>query len=234
LKKRYKTNRPKITLYNVISSLNFDGFEKMVEFAFKSRADAINFTPTDIVPGLTDSLMLNETQRVWLVKKAENIWNKVHVWEKKHNHKIEFQEYENFLRRIRSNETETGIYDRSIIGKIPCYAGFTFLRILATGEVNSCLKSGRIPIGNIKYQSIKEIWISKKQQEFRKHTLNYDLNDSFFRNIGNTTQKGNGCLCCCDNLGWNVLFHREINKFSLIKNKKCPRKYKLYLIGIIK
>jgi len=217
LKKKFKTNKPKITIYNVISNKNYDNFEKMIEFAFKVKADAINFTPTDIVPRLTDSLMLNHTQREGFIGKAENILDKVNIWQKQYNHKIEFQEYEQFLRRIGSHETEMGIYDRSIIGKIPCYAGFNFLRILANGEVNSCLKSGRIPIGNIYNKSIKEIWVSEKQNIFRKNTIDYDINNPFFTNIGNTTQRGNGCLYCCDNLGWNLIFHREIIKLNPLK-----------------
>lgn len=207
-----KRTKPKVTLYHVISSHNYDDFDNMVEFAFRVKADAVNFTPTDIVPGFTDSLMLKKTQNKRLQKNVKDIWPKIREWEKSYNHKIEFQDYELFLARISSDGSEKGLYDKSMIGKIPCYAGFNFLRILATGEVNSCLKSSRIPIGNIHNESIKKIWLSREQKIFRKHTLDYDIDDPFFHKIGNTTQKGNGCLYCCDNLGWNTIFHKEVVK----------------------
>lgn len=210
---RIKNDLPKVTIYNVISTQNYDDFDNMVEFAFKVKADAVNFTPTDVVPGFTDSLMLDKKQAIRLKKDVEKIWDKINLWEKKYKHKIEFQDYELFLKRISSENADKGIYDREVIGKIPCYAGFSFLRVLATGEVNSCLKSGRIPIGNIHKGSIKNIWKSKEQNRFRKHTLNYKIDDPFFHNIGNTTQKGNGCLYCCDNIGWNTIFHKEVVKF---------------------
>ncbi|AJF61822.1 TPA: radical SAM protein [Candidatus Woesearchaeota archaeon] len=218
LKKKYRTDKPKLTLYHVISTENYYDFENMVELAFKVRADAVEFTPTDIVPGMTDSLMLNEEQRNLLAGKMRNIRPKIHAWEKQYGHKIIFKQPEQFLRRLEG-ETEKGIYDKSIIGKIPCYAGFNFLRILATGEVNSCLKSGRIPVGNIYEKSIKKIWSGKKQCTFRKHTIDYDVKDPYFNNIGNTTQTGNGCLYCCDNLGWNLIFHREIEKMTPLQKK---------------
>jgi MoaA/NifB/PqqE/SkfB family radical SAM enzyme len=217
LKKRAGKSRPKITLYNVLSTKNYGDFNSMVELAFKTKADAINFTPTDIVPGYTDSLMLSDSQRNELKKDVLCIWDKIRGWEMKYKHKVEFRDYEIFMSRISSKETESGIYDRQIIGKIPCYAGFSFLRVIANGEVNSCLKSGRIPIGNIYGDSIKKLWLSQKQNDFRCHTLNYDVNDPFFKNIGNTTQKGNGCLYCCDNLGWNKIFHEEVRKTNLFE-----------------
>jgi MoaA/NifB/PqqE/SkfB family radical SAM enzyme len=214
LKKKFRKNKPKITLYNVISSYNYEDFEKMVEFAFRVKADAVNFTPADIVPGLTDSLMLNKKKRDILIEDVKNIWDKTKGWERQYDHNIEFKDYELFLRRLEVKNIKKGHYDKTIIGKIPCYAGFNFLRILANGDVNSCLKSGRIPVGNIYKDNIKYIWMNQKQKQFRKHTLNYDINDPFFKNIGNTTQKGNGCLYSCDNIGWNLLFHQKIKKIS--------------------
>jgi MoaA/NifB/PqqE/SkfB family radical SAM enzyme len=196
----------------VISSLNFDDFENMVEFAFRVKADGIDFTPTDIVPGKTDSLMLDSVQREWLHKAVKGIWPKFYSWEKKYRHKIIFRNYMQFLRRLESSGTESGIYDKDIIGKIPCYAGYSFLRIQADGNVNSCLKSGRIPVGNIYRSGIRNIWMDEKQEEFREHTLDYDIDDPYFKNIGNTTQSGSGCLYCCDNLGTNLVFHDMIKK----------------------
>ena len=219
LKQKYRTNKPTLFIYDVISTLNYDDFENMVEFAFRVKVTGIDFTPTDIVPGKTDVLMLNKEQREWLADKVRNIWPKFHYWERKYNHKIEFRNYDQFLRRLQGN-TEKGVYDQSIIGTIPCYAGWTFLRILGDGNVNSCLKSIRIPIGNIYEKSIKEIWMGSRQCTFRKHTIDYDVKDPYFRNIGNMWQREeNGCLLCCDNLGLNLATHGGLQKLGPVKRK---------------
>lgn len=215
-KKYLGKDKPTLHIYNVISTLNYDDFENMIEFAFRCKVTGVDFTPTDIVPGKTDSLMLDKKQRESLALQVKNIWPKFYEWEKKYEHKLIIKNYDQFLRRLSSDETEKGVYDKSIIGTIPCYAGYTFLRILADGSVNSCLKSIRIPIGNIYDKSIKEIWHSKKQCKFRKHTLDYDINDPFFNDIGNMFQKGNGCLLCCDNLGLNLAIHGEMEKVPKI------------------
>ena len=154
VKKKNNSKKPELTLYNVISTKNNDDFYNMVEFAFKVKADAIEFTPTDIVPGLTDELMLTKEMREQLAFEVSNVWPRIHELEEKYGHKVAFKGYDLFLTRLKSDEAQKGIYDKSMIGKMPCYAGFSFLRILATGEVNSCLKSGRIPIGNI-YENLE-------------------------------------------------------------------------------
>lgn len=220
LKKKYKTNKPTVHIYNVISSYNYTDFENMVEFAFKTKVNGIDFTPTDIVPGKTDKLMLSKKQSKELSEKIINIWPKIREWEKKYNHRIEFKNYHQFLRRTNSEEIEKGQYDQSIIGTIPCYAGWTFLRILADGTVVPCLKAIRIPIGNINEQSIKKIWFSKDLVEFRKHTINYNLKDPYFRKIGNEYQKvENGCVLCCDNLGLNLLVQGELDKLGQFRKR---------------
>ena len=72
-------------------------------------------------------------------------------------------------------------------------------------------------VGNIYENTIKKIWQNKKQKEFRRHTLNYKLDNPYFQNIGNEHQKGNGCLLCCDNLGINMAVHGELSKLNTIK-----------------
>ncbi len=219
IKKKYKTIRPVIHIYNVISTKNYWDFDNMIETAFITKVNGVDFTPTDVVPGRTDQLMLNREQADWLAEKIESSDILIEKLEKKYNHKIEFRSRDHFLRRIQNLGIEKGIYDTTIIGKQPCYAGWTFLRILGDGNVNSCLKSVRIPIGNIYEDSIKNIWMNKKQKEFRKHTIDYNTDNLYFKNMGNEHQKGNGCMMLCDNLGLNLAVHRKISKFSKLEKK---------------
>ncbi|MBN2367581.1 radical SAM protein [Candidatus Woesearchaeota archaeon] len=219
LKKRYKKKRPVIHLYNVISTKNYQDFDNMVETAFRTGVNGIDFTPTDVIPGRTDSLMLNRDQANWLANKVEKADALLERLEEKYARKIEFRSRPQFSRRLRNMGIEHGEYDTAVIGKQPCYAGWTFLRILANGNVNSCLKSVRIPIGNIYDDQIKEIWMNKKQQEFRKHTLDYDPKNPYFENMGNEHQKGNGCMLLCDNLGLNLAVHKRLSRFSKAEKK---------------
>lgn len=212
-KKRLGTSKPTLRIYNVISSLNWDDFDNMLEFAHRVKADGIDFTPTDIIPGKTDSLMLDQNQTGQLADKLKRIRPQLANLERKYSHRIYFHNYDQFLRRLESTNTQNGVYDESIIGTMPCYAGWTFLRILADGNVNSCLKTVRMPIGNIFEDSIKNIWKNAKQSEFRKHAIDYDVNDPYFFNMGNSHQKNtNGCLLCCDNLGLNLLIDGKLKK----------------------
>ncbi|MFH2020499.1 MAG: radical SAM protein [archaeon] len=213
-KKKKMTAMPNIQIYNVISTLNYDDFENMIEFAFQVKANGIDFTPTDIVPGKTDTLMLDEKQRLWLLDKIRKIPKKIQYWEKYYRHRLTNMKLGSLARRMESDETEKGKYDKNIIGTFPCYAGFTFLRILADGSVNSCLKSQNIEIGNIYHNSIKTIWNSAKQEEFRNHTINYRVDNPYFNQIGNRYQSGNGCLLCCDNIEFNHLVHKKIRKLG--------------------
>jgi MoaA/NifB/PqqE/SkfB family radical SAM enzyme len=219
LKKKFNKKKPIIHIYNVISTKNYWDFENMLKTAYKTKVNGIDFTPTDVIPGKTDSLMLSREQADWLIDKVKNCKKLMDKFELEYNHKIEFRGKDHFIRRLSNLHQDKGEYDSNIIGKIPCYAGWTFLRILADGNVNSCLKSVRIPIGNIYENSIKNIWKNKNQQEFRKHTLNYNVKNPYFENIGNEHQKGNGCLLCCDNLGINMAVHGELSKLGPMKKK---------------
>jgi len=71
IKKREGKRKPVVHLYHVISTRNYWDFDNMIELSYKVGADGTDFTPTDIVPGKTDSLMLSREQADWLIKKVE-------------------------------------------------------------------------------------------------------------------------------------------------------------------
>jgi radical SAM protein with 4Fe4S-binding SPASM domain len=65
-RRRTGCNRPRVKIYNVISALNHDEIDKMIDVAREMGADLIEFTPIDIVKGRTDELELSEaaTRRI--------------------------------------------------------------------------------------------------------------------------------------------------------------------------
>jgi len=108
---------------------------------------------------------------------------------------------EQFLRRVSNEKSNEGKYDSNIVDTIPCYAGWTFARIMANGDILSCLKSHLMPIGNIYKQSFKKSWYSKKQRLFREKSR-CKKSDPYFSKIK--------CYKSCDNLGTNLSIHGKI------------------------
>ena len=125
--------------------------------------------------------------------------------------------FEEFMRRISTEDTLAGNYDKNVIDSIPCYVGWFFVRILPDGNVNSCLKSHRIPIGNIYEQGFQDIWISEKQQEFRRKAKVYKKDDPYFASIGNDPSITVGCYKSCDNLGHNQYVNSRLVSLGLRK-----------------
>jgi len=204
-----KRGAPYTKIYHVISSRNYYDFHKMLNFAVETGSDSVEFTMVDIVEGKTDSLLLNQEQLEHLRRDAHELWKRYQTTDLKK--KIVLFRYEEFLRRIKDDEdVKTGNYDKNIIKKLPCTIGWTFSRINADGDVNGCLKSHRIPVGNIYQNKFTEIWTGKKQEEFRKHTLAMKEGDPFFRMIGNDPTVEMGCYKSCDDIGRNQSMQRKI------------------------
>lgn len=220
LKDKKGTNKPRLGSYNVITKHNAHEVDKMLKLAYKIKLDDIDFIPVDTVPDRTDSLTPTNKQREDMAQKFKKFPEIIPLLERKHNHHVMFKNYEQFLRRIENTDAKNGNYDTNILDSLPsCYAGWTFARVLATGDVNSCLKSFKIPVGNIHKNTFAEIWFGAKEEEFRKHTIDYDKTNPYFKKIGNDrATDGQGCYKCCDNLGFNLLVHEKIS--NLGKSKK--------------
>jgi MoaA/NifB/PqqE/SkfB family radical SAM enzyme len=202
----------------VINSYNYHEIDQMLEYAFFHRMNDVHFTPVDIIPDRTESLALAADQRDALLRKLSRFPKVAKALEKKYNHCAHIIHLDNFIKRIENKGADTGDYDTELLdGLSSCYAGWAFARVLATGDVNSCLKSFKIPIGNIHKKSFKQIWLGEKQKQFRQHTRHYDPFDRFFLNMGNDRSTDNqGCIKCCDNLGLNMSIQEKMSKLSPI------------------
>lgn len=216
LKERSKVIKPRLGMYNVISSYNYHEIAQMIEFAFMHKMDDITLTPVDIIEGRTESLMLKNEHRIEIRKAIAKIPCLIMRLEKIYKHRLLFENLETFAERIDCEEAGIGNYDTYLLKKLPsCYAGWSFSRILANGDVNSCLKSFKIPVGNIFQSSYHDIWFGKKQQEFRSHTIRYHEGDPYFESIGSDRfATGQGCIKCCDNLVLNYSLYNRIMALS--------------------
>lgn len=194
-----KESVPYIKVYNVISNLNFFEIREMIRFAEQVKADSVECTIIDTIPDRTDSLLLNTEQRQWLYKECLRIaeLNAANTDPKK----LHLFKFDQFMRRISGEHTTTGDHDAHHIDTMPCTVGWQFARVLADGEVNSCLKSHRMPLGTLYESSFRELWTSDKQIEFRRKTNVKVKNDPFFSMIGNDPSAKCGCHRSCDDLG---------------------------------
>ncbi len=205
-----KRRTPYIKLYNVIFNLNYHELEEIVDFARETGSESVEFALIDTVPGKTDKLLLNPQQIKILQDKAKSLNDNLD--KRGCLDEVLLFRFDSFLRRIcSSNDLSKATYDRNIIDKMPCYIGWCFSRIMPDGNVNSCLKAHRIPVGNLYHNSFSQIWNGEKQQYFRRKTLVYEKNDPFFYLIGNDPEiKEAGCYKSCDDIGRNIYLHNRI------------------------
>lgn len=212
LKSKRRLKTPRLGMYNVINALNYHEVPAMLEYAFCHKFNDISFVPVDTVPGRTDTLQLQQEHLQELNQMIAEFPLRRKELKKKYRHDVQFANLDIFQKRIQSNEVQQSNYDGEMLSSLPsCYAGWSFARILANGDVNSCLKSFKMPVGNIRENTFTDIWLGAKQQEFREHTIDYDIHDPYFRTMGNDrmTQE-QGCYKCCDNLGLNLSIHEKV------------------------
>lgn len=226
-----KKNKPCIKLYNVIFNMNYFEVQGMVEFAGEIKAESLEFTVVDTIPGATDILSLNEAQLEQLRSSCIEIQSGLNKQNKFKKNGVLIFQFDQFLRRISvSSDAKQAKYDRNIIDNIPCYIGWLFARVIPNGEVHSCLKAHRIPTGSLYLNRFFEIWNSQKQKYFRKKTLTYKKDDPFFRLIGNDPKiKEAGCYKSCDDIGRNTWMHNRLLMLSfpermLLKSIACMLK----------
>lgn len=207
---------PHINLYYVIFNRNYREIAEMVDLAIQVKADSVEFTPVDVIPGKTDGLLLDAEQAGGVVALVNEQFLRLERYNVNEPVKTYITQKDNFIKRISSSKAHEGKYESELIPRQPCYVGWMFVRINAKGEVNPCLKAHRISIGNIYEKSFKEIWNSAEQQLFRKKTFALDFTDAYFSMIGNDPNLSSGCLKSCDNLQINIDLH---NRFKEILKK---------------
>ncbi len=214
---RSKDSWPQVRLYNVISNINYKEFIQMVELALDTGCESVEFTVVDTIPGRTEQLLLNNAQVQELRDSCLRAKKeKRYYWP---NGKPRISNFDHFLRRLTSVHQENAEYDKGFLDNIPCYVGWLFARILADGNVNSCLKSHRMPIGNLYQESFESIWNGKKQRAFRRAALNMKKDAGVFSMIGNDPNKEIGCYKSCDDLGRIMLMHEKIQKLTPAQKK---------------
>jgi MoaA/NifB/PqqE/SkfB family radical SAM enzyme len=194
-----KPDRPSLCIHNVINAMNCREFRQMGDFACEVGANEISFSVLDSVPPVIDPLLLTAEQRNSILSDCRRLTGRIPI-----------RDIDEFTRRLSSKGAACGEYDRDAVEQFPCYAGWLSSRIKSDGEVNPCLKSHRIPMGNIYRQSFQEIWNSFAQQEFRMRSLSFTKSAPYFFKVGNNGRDTPGCYRVCDDLVRNSSLYRRI------------------------
>jgi MoaA/NifB/PqqE/SkfB family radical SAM enzyme len=171
----------------------------------------VEFTVVDTVPGHTDVLLFDDGARRLLLRQSLDLQERL---ERRGDGRRLFA-YEQWLRRLRCEGVVDGLGDANIVHSFPCTIGWTFLRVMPDGKVTSCLKSHRIPIGDINQTRLLELWNNQRQREFRRRTNVKEKRDPWFSQIGNDPHAACGCEKSCDDLGRNLATWRRLESLSL-------------------
>ena len=220
-----KNRYPRVRIYNVISNLNYHELIQMAEFARETRSECVEFTVVDTMPERTDRLLLNSEQAKEILTMCRELQQDKRYYTG--DGKFLISNFDQFVRRVSSEYSSEAEYDRDYLDDIPCYVGWLFARIIADGNVNSCLKSHRIPIGNLYEQDFADIWNGSKQRDFRKCMTGASKDFRILSMIGNDPKKATGCYKSCDDLGRNILMHEKILKLNPLQKKLLQRAAKI-------
>jgi glycosyltransferase involved in cell wall biosynthesis/MoaA/NifB/PqqE/SkfB family radical SAM enzyme len=209
-RKREVGQGPTIKLYQVVSNLNWTEFDAMYELVEETGSDAVEYTVVDTVPGHTDVLLFDDDARRELVARSEALQRRLDASGESHR----LFGFDHWLRRIKTEGVTEGLGDASIVHTFPCTIGWTFLRVMPDGNVTSCLKSHRIPIGNLNEARLATMWNNERQRTFRRMTNVREKRDPWFSNIGNDPDVPCGCEKSCDDLGRNLATWRRMEQLS--------------------
>lgn len=205
---------PHVDIYCVMFKTNYRDVRQMVDLALHVKANSIEFTPMDAIPGKTDVLLLESRQKEKMVRHVmaqKKRLDKIAAMKEppKDYHGTFIEQYDSFIKRMADRNALKGQYETNIVPTMPCYVGWYFVRILANGSVNPCLKAHKISIGNLHNRSFKDIWNSPEQMLFRQKSFSLDREDPYFRAIGNNPNTPFGCLNSCDNIQINKEAHEK-------------------------
>jgi MoaA/NifB/PqqE/SkfB family radical SAM enzyme len=211
---RKKKLRPRVTLANVLLAMNYVEAEQMYDFARRVGADSVYYAVLDPVEDRTGGLLLKPEHVDELNVQLDRIWAKNEALPPRQ--RLELENWEGFRRRIDSTlQQQKGEYDAAVIDEIPCYVGWIFCRILASGDVAPCCRGSDLPLGNINTDGFKKVWTSETYNEFREKALTLSKRDPYFAPIG--------CHKTCDNMMHNQEVHRRMGELTEERRRAIER-----------
>jgi MoaA/NifB/PqqE/SkfB family radical SAM enzyme len=159
IKKQHNSKVPRIMLSFVISRLNYQEGQIMIDRAHDVGADEVVFKYAITYPNIRFIELTDEEKRSFS------------------------RQLPAFLQRAKSYgidlkveppigdiTADPGLYHKktkTIYSKIPCYIGWYFALITAEGSVSPCCQCMQ-QMGNLKHQCFREVWYSQRYSAFRE------------------------------------------------------------------
>jgi MoaA/NifB/PqqE/SkfB family radical SAM enzyme len=205
---RRKVDRPITKLYHVLTAANAHDVPAMLQLAEDLGCDAVELAVADVVPGATDPLALTpELARG--ARDAVGPWTDRAAWRRPR-----LLGGDALLSRLGSIVAGAPA-DAALVHRAPCFAGWTYARVMADGRVIPCLKAHRVPSGNVHDESFDAIWRGARQAAFRRATRVVRKEGPWFAQIGNDPAAACGCELGCDNLEENRLTAARLTALTL-------------------
>jgi MoaA/NifB/PqqE/SkfB family radical SAM enzyme len=191
-----KVDRPVTKLYHVLTAANVHEAAGMLELAERLGCDHVELAVADVIPGATDAHGVTPRQAAqargaiarWLDRAA---WRRPRL--------LGGAALDARLTALAAGNPA----DSALVHAMPCFAGWTYARVMADGRVIPCLKAHRVPSGNVHDESFAAIWQGARQRTFRDATRVARKKGPFFGLIGNDEDAACGCELGCDNLADN-------------------------------
>ncbi len=205
---RRRIDRPRTKLYHVLTGANADDAQAMLELAEDIGCDAVEWAVADVVPGHTEDHGLSADQARRVLDVLTPLAARA-PWRSPRPLGIRAT-----LARLEALAAGRPA-DSALVHELPCFAGWSYARVMADGRVIPCLKAHRIPSGNIHETSFGEIWGGARQRAFREATRRVRKEGDFFAAIGNDETSACGCEIGCDNYAENRRMADRLQGLSL-------------------
>ena len=209
-RKRELGRGPTVKLYQVVSKLNAHEFDAMYDLVEQTGSDSVEYTVVDTVPGHTDVLLFDDSVRQDLERRSLALRERLTARGEQHR----LFGFDQWLRRLSCAGVTDGLGDANVVHTFRCTIAWSFLRVMPDGRMCSCLKSHRIPIGDLNVDRLPDVWNNERQREFRLKANVLEKRDPWFSNIGNDPEAACGCEKSCDDLGRNLAMARRVEAMS--------------------
>ena len=190
---------PSLHLLNVINCHNFHEISKMGDLGRNLGAKSVYFTLVDAMPD-TKNLLLDSSQKIKALEQVNQLKARFYM----QNPEITWDNLDGFEARLKVADTLQ--YDETSVDEIPCYMGWHFARITASGDVAPCCRGVEYPMGNIHQSSFDTTWHSNEYDEFRHLALHEKKSHPYFKKMN--------CYQMCDNLMHNRQIQERLNSLS--------------------
>ena len=154
LKAEQKSKRPYVILHHPLHRYNFQRIDGIVDLALNTGCDAISLSPFYSHRGRLNSYAMTPEDENNLFQSLTQMKKRLRTLPL--NHTID-----QTLLRYRIGE--------AVWEKLPCYIGWIDARVKVDGTVLPCNPCQR-PMGNLKENSLHEIWNSSSYRYFRRQT----------------------------------------------------------------